>query len=170
MIQAGIKPVYVFDGKAPKLKRDELDRRGVRRDDAGDELKKAQEAGDQEAIERYSKRTVKVTKTHVDDCKKLLRLMGVPYIEVCALRSTGQPSMLDNRARASALARMCQLSQGLRVGFSDKGACRASNFDSRPCHLKPCAAFRLHQKRKHSAAPCARPTLCMAWPQMTWTR
>ena len=42
MIQAGIKPVYVFDGKAPKLKREELDRRGVRREGAEDDLKKAQ--------------------------------------------------------------------------------------------------------------------------------
>jgi hypothetical protein len=30
MIQAGIKPVYVFDGKPPKLKREELDRRYAR--------------------------------------------------------------------------------------------------------------------------------------------
>lgn len=86
MIQAGIKPVYVFDGKPPQLKRDELARRGVRRDDAGDELKKAQEAGDQEAIERYSKRTIKVTQVHADECKKLLRLMGVPYVEVRWMR------------------------------------------------------------------------------------
>jgi flap endonuclease-1 len=82
MIQAGIKPVYVFDGKPPQLKRDELDRRGTRRDEADDELKKAQETGDQEAIARFSKRTVKVTKTHVDDSKKLLSLMGVPFVEV----------------------------------------------------------------------------------------
>jgi len=27
MLQAGIKPVYVFDGKPPQLKRAELDRR-----------------------------------------------------------------------------------------------------------------------------------------------
>jgi flap endonuclease-1 len=85
MIQAGIKPVYVFDGKAPKLKRDELDRRGTRRDEADDELKNAQETGDQETIARYSKRTVKVTKTHVDDSKKLLSLMGVPFVEVCSI-------------------------------------------------------------------------------------
>lgn len=81
MLQAGIKPVYVFDGKPPKLKRDELDRRFVRRDDAKDDLTAAKEAGDQEAIEKHSKRTVKVTKQHADDCKKLLTLMGVPYIE-----------------------------------------------------------------------------------------
>ena len=53
-----------------------------RRDDAQEELKAAQEKGDAEAIERFSKRTVKVTKEHVDDCKRLLKLMGVPFVEV----------------------------------------------------------------------------------------
>ncbi|KAG6518444.1 hypothetical protein ZIOFF_021919 [Zingiber officinale] len=38
--------------------------------------------GDLEGIEKYSKRTVKVTKQHNEDCKRLLRLMGVPTIEV----------------------------------------------------------------------------------------
>jgi 5'-3' exonuclease len=39
------------------------------------------EAGNKEDIEKYSKRTVKVTKQHNDDCKRLLRLMGVPVVE-----------------------------------------------------------------------------------------
>lgn len=38
--------------------------------------------GEQENIDKYSKRLVKVTKHHNDECKKLLTLMGVPYIEV----------------------------------------------------------------------------------------
>ncbi|KAG6521287.1 hypothetical protein ZIOFF_018402 [Zingiber officinale] len=37
--------------------------------------------GDLEGIEKYSKRTVKVTKQHNEDCKRLLRLMGVPTID-----------------------------------------------------------------------------------------
>ena len=55
-----------------------------KRDDAHAELKAAQEKGDQEAIEKFSKRTVKVTREHVADVKKLLTLMGVPYVEVLA--------------------------------------------------------------------------------------
>ncbi|KAG6473427.1 hypothetical protein ZIOFF_067343 [Zingiber officinale] len=39
------------------------------------------QTGDLEGIEKYSKRTVKVTKQHNEDCKRLLRLMGVPTIE-----------------------------------------------------------------------------------------
>ena len=35
-----------------------------------------------EEIEKYSKRTVRVTKQHNDECKRLLVLLGVPIIEV----------------------------------------------------------------------------------------
>jgi len=38
--------------------------------------------GEQENIDKFSKRLVKVTKHHNDECKKLLTLMGVPYVEV----------------------------------------------------------------------------------------
>lgn len=39
--------------------------------------------GEQENIAKFSKRLVKVTRQHNDECKKLLTLMGVPYIKVC---------------------------------------------------------------------------------------
>lgn len=38
--------------------------------------------GEQENIDKFTKRLVKVTKQHNDECKKLLAMMGVPYIEV----------------------------------------------------------------------------------------
>ncbi|GLI59540.1 hypothetical protein VaNZ11_001434 [Volvox africanus] len=81
MLEAGIKPVYVFDGKPPQLKQDQLAMRSDRRADANDALEKAKEAGDAEAVEKYSKRSVRVTKEHNEDCKQLLRLMGVPVVE-----------------------------------------------------------------------------------------
>ncbi|XP_057769655.1 flap endonuclease 1 [Salvia miltiorrhiza] len=81
LLEAGIKPVYVFDGKPPDLKKQELAKRYSKRADATEDLNTAQETGNKEDIEKFSKRTVKVTKQHNDDCKKLLRLMGVPVIE-----------------------------------------------------------------------------------------
>ncbi|CAN4110847.1 unnamed protein product [Withania somnifera] len=81
LLEAGIKPVYVFDGKPPDLKKQELAKRYSRREDATDDLAKATEIGNKEDIEKFSKRTVKVTPQHNDDCKKLLRLMGVPAVE-----------------------------------------------------------------------------------------
>lgn len=57
-------------------------KRKIKRDEAEEERKKAEETGDQEALARFAKRTVKVTNKHNEDCKRLLRLMGVPIIEV----------------------------------------------------------------------------------------
>lgn len=82
MIENGIKPVYVFDGKPPALKGGELAKRQERRAEAQENLEKATDAGDAENVEKFSRRLVKVTKEHGDDCRKLLTLMGVPYVEV----------------------------------------------------------------------------------------
>lgn len=40
-----------------------------------------QEEGDSAAIEKFSKRTVKVTKEMNQECIKLLKLLGVPVVE-----------------------------------------------------------------------------------------
>ncbi|KAK6805168.1 hypothetical protein RDI58_002953 [Solanum bulbocastanum] len=93
LLEAGIKPVYVFDGKPPDLKKQELAKRYSRREDATDDLAKATESGNKEDIEKFSKRTVKVTPQHNDDCKKLLRLMGVPTVEVYAVASEDMDSL-----------------------------------------------------------------------------
>ncbi|KAG6536565.1 hypothetical protein ZIOFF_001623 [Zingiber officinale] len=79
--------IYVFDGQPPELKKQELAKRLVfiglylKRKDATNDLNTTIETGDLEGIEKYSKRTIKVTKQHNEDCKRLLRLMGVPTIE-----------------------------------------------------------------------------------------
>lgn len=41
----------------------------------------SRQEGDAEGVERYSKRTVRVTAQHVEECKRLLALMGVPVVE-----------------------------------------------------------------------------------------
>ncbi|XP_027587602.1 flap endonuclease 1 [Pipra filicauda] len=81
MVENGIKPVYVFDGKPPQLKSGELAKRTERRAEAEKHLQEAQEAGEEENVEKYSKRLVKVTPQHTQECKKLLELMGIPYVE-----------------------------------------------------------------------------------------
>lgn len=62
MMENGIKPVYVFDGKPPQLKSAELDKRVERRADAEKHLTEAKEKGDTEAIEKFERRLVKVEK------------------------------------------------------------------------------------------------------------
>eukprot|EP01134_Creolimax_fragrantissima_P006520 CFRG6520T1 len=81
MIENGIKPVYVFDGKPPEMKSVELVKRTQRRDNTEKELAEAKEAGVAEDVEKYSRRLTKVTKQHNEECKQLLKLMGVPYVD-----------------------------------------------------------------------------------------
>lgn len=89
MIDNGIKPVYVFDGKPPSLKSGELEKRKERRDKATEELKAAEADENQEDINKFNRRLVRVTKQHNDDVKKLLRLMGVPVVEApCEAEAT----------------------------------------------------------------------------------
>lgn len=45
LVEQGIKPVYVFDGKAPDLKAGELAKRAERRDEAQKLLQVAEEHG-----------------------------------------------------------------------------------------------------------------------------
>jgi flap endonuclease-1 len=80
-VEAGIKPVYVFDGKPPTLKGGELAKRKAMKEKAQADLEAAKEGGNAEDIERFSRRTVHMTKDMQEDCKKLLRLMGMPVVE-----------------------------------------------------------------------------------------
>jgi flap endonuclease-1 len=81
LLEKGIKPVWVFDGKAPDLKGGELQKRKEMKEKAQAELKQAIEDGDVEKQDQMSKRTVRVTKAHNEDIKKLLRFMGCPVVE-----------------------------------------------------------------------------------------
>jgi len=81
MVENGIKPVYVFDGKPPHMKSGELAKRRERREEAQKGLTEAEEAGDAESMEKFSRRLVKVTPEHNAECKRLLKLMGIPYID-----------------------------------------------------------------------------------------
>lgn len=81
MVDHGIKPIYIFDGKAPVLKRGELDKRALRREEAEQELKNAQDGEDNDEVVRQTKRLVKVTSDHRDEAIRLLKLMGIPIVE-----------------------------------------------------------------------------------------
>ncbi|CAD26252.1 STRUCTURE-SPECIFIC ENDONUCLEASE OF THE XPG/RAD2 FAMILY [Encephalitozoon cuniculi GB-M1] len=79
MVELGITPVYVFDGVPPEIKMKELEKRKERRAAADREYREASEVGDKELMEMYDKRKTKVTGVHVDECKRLLGLMGIPF-------------------------------------------------------------------------------------------
>ncbi|KAJ3917879.1 flap endonuclease 1 [Lentinula edodes] len=80
IVENGIKPAYVFDGKPPELKKGVLSKRFARREEAKEEGAEAKEVGTAEDVDKFSRRTVKVTKQHNEECIRLLKLMGIPVI------------------------------------------------------------------------------------------
>jgi len=81
LMENGIKPVYVFDGKPPELKLNELHARRAKRDEANANLQAALAADDAEQVLKSVKQTVRVTREQNEETKTLLRLMGVPVVE-----------------------------------------------------------------------------------------
>ena len=99
----GIKPLFVFDGAPPKLKSGELAKRFQRKAEAHQQHEEAKETGTAEDMEKFSRRTVKVTKQHNEECKRLLKAMGVPYI-VAPTEAEAQCAVLARAGKVYAAA------------------------------------------------------------------
>jgi flap endonuclease-1 len=80
LLELGVKPAYVFDGKPPPMKGGELAKRAAAKAANAAAASKAEEEGDAELAEKYSRRVNKVTPEIIAGCKTLLRLMGVPVV------------------------------------------------------------------------------------------
>jgi len=60
----------------------QLKQRFGRREEAKEAEEEARETGTAEDVDRLSRRQVRVTKEHNEECKRLLALMGVPCVTV----------------------------------------------------------------------------------------
>ncbi|KAG9475699.1 flap endonuclease 1 [Eleutherodactylus coqui] len=136
MVEHGIKPVYVFDGKPPQLKSGELTKRSERRAEAEKLLEAAQEAGEVENIEKFNKRLVKVTKQHNDECKNLLKLMGIPYVEApCEAEATCAALVKAGKVYAAATEDMDALTFGTPLLLRHLTASEAKKLPIQEFHL-----------------------------------
>ena len=81
MIEKDIKPIYIFDGKAPELKSETQAKRPEVRDEAEQIYKEALKAGDTEKARKFAMRSSKLSPEIIESSKKLLTLMGIPYVE-----------------------------------------------------------------------------------------
>ncbi|KAG7566947.1 hypothetical protein FFLO_01326 [Filobasidium floriforme] len=80
MVDHGIKPMYVFDGKPPDLKGGVLAKRFATRNAAAEAEAEAKEVGTTEDIDKLARRQVKPTRQHNEECRRLLGLMGIPFL------------------------------------------------------------------------------------------
>lgn len=81
LIEQGIRPIWVFDGIPPSLKRKELSRRKKIKQEAKEKLSEAKETGDVDQQLKQQKRQVSMSSKIIDDAMKMLRLMGFPVIK-----------------------------------------------------------------------------------------
>jgi flap endonuclease-1 len=79
LVDAGIKPIFVFDGKPPKFKRRTVEQRQAAREEAKKKWEEAVKRGE-EAI-KYAQAASKLTDEMIEDSKALLDAMGMPWTQ-----------------------------------------------------------------------------------------
>lgn len=77
----GIDLVFVFDGKPPSLKRGEINTRREARRKAEVEYQEAVERGDMQEAFSKAVMTGRLTHQGLDDTKRLLDLLGIPWVQ-----------------------------------------------------------------------------------------
>jgi len=81
LIEAKIRPVYIFDGKPHPLKAKVIEQRTQRRLNAEKEWKEALKKGDIETAKKKAQQTSRVTDEIIEQSKELLTALGIPYIQ-----------------------------------------------------------------------------------------
>jgi flap endonuclease-1 len=81
LAERGIRLVYVFDGEPPALKEAELKRRMKVKDEAVAKYEEARRRGALDEARKYAQMTSRLKDLMVDDAKRLLGLMGVPWVQ-----------------------------------------------------------------------------------------
>jgi len=76
-----IRPVFVFDGRPPELKRDEIQRRREGREKSEREYRAAIAVGDTATAWSKAVMTSRLTRPMVEEAKTLLTLLGIPWIQ-----------------------------------------------------------------------------------------
>jgi flap endonuclease-1 len=75
-----IKPVFIFDGKAPKLKEKEREIRQQKKIEADKKFREAQELGLMEDAKKYASGTSKLDEAMIEEAKELISAFGFPII------------------------------------------------------------------------------------------
>ncbi|HLC69149.1 MAG TPA: flap endonuclease-1 [Candidatus Bilamarchaeaceae archaeon] len=81
LLENGIRPIYVFDGKPPSFKGATQEARAFAKAEAEKKWKKALEEERLEDAKKYAQATSKLTREMVGESKQLLEAMGIPVFQ-----------------------------------------------------------------------------------------
>ena len=95
LVEDGIRLCVVFDGKPPQLKMNLLEERRQRKIKAQIEWEAAVEAGDRETARTKAQQTTRLESHMIDDSKKLLDLLGIPWVEAPSEGEAQVASLLE---------------------------------------------------------------------------
>ena len=100
---SGIKPVFVFDGEPPVLKKEELDRRRALNERYAREYEEARKAGLMEAAFSKAVKAARITRSMTADAGRLLDLLGIPNVQAPS-EGEAQAAFMVKRGDAWAVA------------------------------------------------------------------
>lgn len=81
LLSEGIKLVYVFDGKAPELKKKTYKKREESRDIAKERYEQAKQVEDIGAMKSYGSQLIRLNEEMVEESKELLKSLGIEVIQ-----------------------------------------------------------------------------------------
>lgn len=81
LLEIGIRPAYIFDGKPPELKRKTIEARKAAKVEAEKEWKKALEEGDLRRALSKATRTSRLDQDMIEESVSLLDALGIPWFK-----------------------------------------------------------------------------------------
>lgn len=82
LMEKGVRPCWVFDGKPPEAKKRLLEDRKKKKELADQNKIKAIEDNDMERVLKFAGQSVRITSKMTEDAKTLIKLLGLPLVEV----------------------------------------------------------------------------------------
>ncbi len=81
LVEAGIKPVFVFDGAPPAFKNNTIEERKKIRTEAREKYEEAKAKGDEEEAFKHAQASSRIGGNMIEEAKSLLGFMGVPVVQ-----------------------------------------------------------------------------------------
>ena len=96
LLEYDIKPIFVFDGEAPKLKKTERERRAEVKEDAKKKYEIAKEREDIDAMKKFASRTSVLSSEMIQEAKELVEAMGLPVVQAPSEGEAQAAFMVNN--------------------------------------------------------------------------